>query len=196
MDTVINLVGASGSGKTTICKALEDLGVNIVKSYTTRKPRTHGEYGHEFVSGHWLDAGRREPDMFVVSCGCGFDSGEIVEKSNMVSYLNAYGETYFSVFDQYLGKGLTINTVDQSGAERAKLKLAGLANVITIYLMVGRDERIRRMMECREQLDMSRRLQKDYTMFASSACDYVVDGERSVEEIVDLILEIGEKCDV
>ena len=40
---IIVLVGASGSGKTTIGKELEELGVRSLLSFTTREPR-EGEY--------------------------------------------------------------------------------------------------------------------------------------------------------
>ena len=43
MSKIIVLVGASGSGKTTIGKELEELGVRNLLSFTTREPR-EGEY--------------------------------------------------------------------------------------------------------------------------------------------------------
>ena len=49
---IIVLVGASGSGKTTIGKELEELGVRSLLSFTTREPR-EGEYNmvdYRFIS--------------------------------------------------------------------------------------------------------------------------------------------------
>ena len=52
MDKPLSLfVGKSASGKTTIATMLESkYGHKQVQSYTTRKPRYDGEYGHIFVS--------------------------------------------------------------------------------------------------------------------------------------------------
>ena len=52
MSKIIVLVGASGSGKTTIGKELEELGVRSLLSFTTREPR-EGEYNmvdYRFIS--------------------------------------------------------------------------------------------------------------------------------------------------
>jgi guanylate kinase len=49
-------VGKSASGKTTIATLLEKIhGYKQVNSYTTRKPRYNGEYGHIFVSDEEFD---------------------------------------------------------------------------------------------------------------------------------------------
>lgn len=51
------LVGASGSGKTTVTSILEDkYGWKSVASYTTRQPRETGERGHTFVTKEEFDA--------------------------------------------------------------------------------------------------------------------------------------------
>lgn len=179
-DFVINLVGPSGSGKTTICKRFEKLGVNVVKSLTTRKPRYADEYGHTFISGKWVY------DNELV--GFSVDGGVFVPVSDIVSYLDAYGCTYLSTKDQYIGKGLTINTVDSTGAERTK-KVLTKTKVITVYLMVGREERMARMMK-EMRTDVVHRLQTDHEMFNLIKCDYVVDGERPVDEIVETIIDL------
>ena len=45
------IVGASGTGKTTLANAIEkDLGLKQVQSYTTRPPRHENEEGHTFIS--------------------------------------------------------------------------------------------------------------------------------------------------
>ena len=44
------ILGRSGSGKTTMCAALEKtMGIKQIPSYTTRPPRYEGEPGHTFV---------------------------------------------------------------------------------------------------------------------------------------------------
>lgn len=50
------IVGASGSGKTTIANALEEkYGYNQLQSYTTRPPRSENETGHTFVNDAFFD---------------------------------------------------------------------------------------------------------------------------------------------
>ena len=49
LDKIVCLMGASGSGKTTIAKELEKEEYNVIQSYTTRPPRESGEWGHAFV---------------------------------------------------------------------------------------------------------------------------------------------------
>lgn len=50
-DTMILLVGKSGSGKSTVADILtKEYGLSQIQSYTTRKPRYEGETGHIFVS--------------------------------------------------------------------------------------------------------------------------------------------------
>ena len=50
------IVGASGSGKTTVANALEEkYGYKQFQSYTTRPMRTENETGHTFVNDAFFD---------------------------------------------------------------------------------------------------------------------------------------------
>jgi len=50
-DYIYLIVGASGSGKSTISRILQnDYGMKAVQSYTTRPPRCSNEEGHIFIS--------------------------------------------------------------------------------------------------------------------------------------------------
>ena len=78
-DKLILLVGASGSGKTTIAKELEQKGFNVIHSYTTREPRKPNEWGHIFIDramwhGNTLMARGRDEELISV------------HKSNMIAY--------------------------------------------------------------------------------------------------------------
>ena len=55
-NTIVLLVGKSGSGKTSVARRLEEkYDLKQVQSYTTRKPRYDGETGHTFVSDKQFD---------------------------------------------------------------------------------------------------------------------------------------------
>lgn len=50
------IVGASGSGKSSVCDEFEKLyGLKAIPSYTTREPRTPDEKGHTFISDYEFD---------------------------------------------------------------------------------------------------------------------------------------------
>ena len=56
MKNIFLIVGASGSGKTTIVEQLEQrYGLTSIQSYTTRAARYVGEKGHTFVSDEEFD---------------------------------------------------------------------------------------------------------------------------------------------
>lgn len=136
-DRIINLVGASGTGKTTIAKHLKGKGFNIIKSYTTRKPRRENEWGHIFIRGNWE----------VVDLFCAIDRrGNDIEipKGNMIAYKNLYRDHYFATKEQYQGKGTSIYIVDPDGAEQVKRDVDD-AEVITIALNADKENRMHRI---------------------------------------------------
>ena len=56
MKNIFLIMGASGSGKTTITEQLEQrYGLTSIQSYTTRAARYVGEKGHIFVSDEEFD---------------------------------------------------------------------------------------------------------------------------------------------
>ena len=105
---VINLVGASGSGKTSIARELEKQGHNVIQSYTTRAARHEGEWGHTFIKGKLSDNGKD------IISGSG-----IFSRSNMIAYFNSYnsGNHYFATDDQVVRTKTNIYIVDPEGAK-------------------------------------------------------------------------------
>lgn len=167
-DKIINLVGASGSGKTTTAKELEKLGYNIIHSYTTRERREPDEWGHRFTKSN------------KVECFIG----------EMIAYQQLYGVEYFATKEQYQGKGTSIYVIDPKGAEQVKENVTD-AEVITIFLMSDMRERDWRMKEDgRKYVDRFNRIEKDGEIFKTCKCDYVVDANREVEEVLKDIVEI------
>lgn len=173
-DKIICLVGASGSGKTTIAKELEGKGYNIIHSYTTRQEREPGEWGHIFIKkaiGH-----------------------EIKMNKNMIAFKNLYDYEYWATKGQYQGKGTSIYVVDPEGANQVHKNVKDV-KVITIFLSADDNVRMLRMLEDgRNNDDILVRLIKDKKIFKNVktdyVIDYVIDANREIEEILKDILEV------
>lgn len=96
MIDLILVVGASGSGKTTICKLLEKLSGGTFKdlvSYTTRPMREGETDGLE----HW----------FVDSCSC--------DDSEMMAYTQFGGYEYWTSYNQLENFNTYIYIIDEEG---------------------------------------------------------------------------------
>lgn len=171
-DKLILIVGASGSGKTTIAKELEKMDYNVIKSYTTREPRGKNEWGHTFIKkaiGH-----------------------EIKMNKNMIAFKNLYDYEYWATKDQYQGKGTSIYVIDPEGAKQVQANVKD-AEVVTIFLMAEEVTRLRRMRESRGIDGAHNRIYEDRLIFTKCKCDYVVDANREVFEVVLSVLGIMEQ---
>lgn len=173
MDKLILLVGASGSGKTTIARELEKEGYNIIHSYTTRKPREENEWGHIFIKkaiGH-----------------------KVKKTNNMIAFKQLYDYEYWATKEQYEGKGTSIYIVCPKGAEQVK-ENAKDVEVITVFLMADyfeREKRLFKRKKCKSQIDaIYDRLDDDDKIFKTCKCDYVVDANREVKEVSSDVVEI------
>ncbi len=185
MDKIICLVGASGSGKTTIAKRLEKEGYNIIHSYTTRPPREPGEWGHAFINGaNWY-----EEDVFL-GADENYENEIEIHASEMIAFFNDYfkGEVYFATKEQYQGKGTSIYVVDPEGAEQVQKNVQD-AEVTTIFLMADENIRYKRMVKERGHGAVER-IEKDKEIFKTCKCDYVVDANRDIDSVVLDVLEI------
>ena len=178
MDKLILLVGASGSGKTTLAKELEKLGYNIIESYPTRKEREKGEWGHIFLKG-W-----EQNCSFIISP----NGEEFFNHRQMIAFKKLYDEIYFATKEQYQGKGTSIYIVDPEGAEQVRENVKD-AEVITIFLMTDEEVRRHRMYD-RSSRDMFNRIESDREIFKTCKCDYVVDANREVEEVLKDVVGI------
>ena len=191
MDKIICLVGHSGSGKTTVAKELEKEGYNIIHSYTTRPPRYEGEWGHTFIDEKAIKNIRTDTN----------DGLKIIvtRKKNRQRLLKAiafkklYNDYYFATKEQYQGKGTSIYVVDPDGAEQVKRSVTD-AEVVTIFLMADEGIRYKRMVRDRGYGAVER-INKDITIFSICKCDYAVDANRSIEEVLADVKEIiKEEC--
>ena len=76
------IIGRSGSGKDTMAKELTDRGLSIIKTYTTRPPRTENDTQHYYLTEEEADA---LPDHFAEITIHGyryFMTKELLEKTN------------------------------------------------------------------------------------------------------------------
>lgn len=186
-DKIICLVGPSGSGKTTIAKELEKEGFNVIQSYTTRPPREPNEWGHTFLDGN---------------------PAYIPYVKNRIAHQELYGYHYWATKDQYQGKGTSIYIIDPAGAKQVKENVKD-AEVVTIFLAVDREDRIRRLrrrfldennitmdsfFDSKLQSEMRgyirERINRDVELFSLVRCDYVVDANRELQEVLNDIKQI------
>ena len=169
MDTIICLVGPSGVGKTTIAKRLEERGINVIQSYTTRPPRQANEWGHTFVGA----------DEAIFEQGWKGD--------NVIAYQELYGYHYWATREQYQGKGVSLYVVDPNGAEEM-LQNVEDAYVFTVLLWVNGYERFERLKQGRTLKSALERQQQDKDMFEIVSCDLFIDTTYMTVDKVEQIL--------
>lgn len=174
MDKIICLVGESGSGKTTIAELLEKEGYNYIQSYTTRKPRYEGERGHIFVDSLPFGFDVRWPEYY------GF-----------IAYTYFNGNHYWATKEQYQGKGNSIYIIDVDGIKELR-ELIKNAEITVIYLKADRELRLQRMIQNRDFKSVVDRIKHDKEAFRIVSCDYVVDANRPVQEVLEDIMTLIE----
>ncbi|MBC2582741.1 AAA family ATPase [Clostridium sp. DJ247] len=181
MDKIICLVGESGSGKSTIAELLEKGGYNYIQSYTTRPPRYEKEKGHIFV--HNIEGYALE--------------GFVDKKEDLIAYTVFNGYEYWTTKEQYRNKGVSIYVIDVVGMKELKEKVKD-ADIVVIYLKADESVRATRMYQRKNNLnplisatnvlqydkDILDRLSYDRKAFKLIPCDYVVDANRRVEEVL------------
>ena len=167
MDMIINIIGKSGTGKTSICKLIEETGANVVKSYTTRSPRTHSEYGHIFVDTQYYDVVKSIDDVCVKNKGDHFIIAELVNYEK--------NEVYFATIEQVKNKGISLYVVDPEGAKMVKDRVHH-CKVVNVLLTCDEEERVKRMFNRGDsEISVTTRVQKDREVFKNIQCDYAID---------------------
>ena len=187
-DVLICLVGASGTGKTTVAYALQEkYGYNVLESYTTRPKRYKGEKGHTFVD-ELQEAWNHFPWI----------EGKALP-GNVIAYNKYNGFEYWATREQYKGKGISLYVVDVPGVEMLRHKVKD-AKIVVIALWAELYRIKERLFE-REgvygqadhgKLDamvdaIDKRIVYDWEAFAVIPCDYSVDANTDLDTVVERV---------
>lgn len=203
---IVNLVGASGSGKTSVAKYLEDeYGYNVIQSYTTRPKRGNQEYGHTFLKGlEWnlersfMEYVCTERDNWMVR--------EYFHETDVIAYFNSYdsGNEYFATHQQIKMGSVNLYIVDPEGAKQVHDYYRGTEMiVITVYIQSDEDVRARRLLDREDGItnperfedepkhcpEVYSRLRPDRDIFEFIKCDFAVNGNKKLENVSDLVFQ-------
>lgn len=168
-NTLVCIIGSSGSGKTTIVESLEmKYGLKSIQSYTTRPPRYENESGHIFVNQEAFD----------------------MLRNDLVAY------TMFNFFEYGATKQQVdshdLYVVDYRGYEELLEKYKGNKKIISIFINASDSERIKRMLYRGDSTDkVMERIEHDRIAFkdVKENCDYVISND-ILEETVEKIYKI------
>lgn len=165
-------VGPSGSGKSTVTDKLQELyGYKPVWSYTTRLPRYPGEPNHTFVSQTIFD--------------------RIRNSEGMLAYTRFDGHDY-GVPPSELGK-CDMYVVEPTGVESLRTMYKSERPFVVIGLTLSEKARVARMQERGDTPEMiDRRIIQDRKSFDGfeAMCDYVVNAEASLDDVVEMVHKI------
>lgn len=136
------LVGRTCAGKTTLAvKLTRNCDFNMVRSYTTRKPRDT-----ERISARWMCGGewvtRSDDHIFI--------SEELAQKmlntEHIVAYTEINGNKYFVTKEYLLNDtyGNLVYVVDPRGVEMLKQTCADDFDIVVLYLTASQKELQRR----------------------------------------------------
>ena len=140
-NTVVLLVGKSGSGKTAVTQELERRGYKSVASYTSRPPRYQREPGHIFVTAE-----------------------EVMSLDNIVAYTFFDGNHYAATQAQVDQSDLYV--IDPKGVKFFNRTYKGKRFPIVVNIDVPLHVRIWRMLRRGDKLaDVIRRVRHDKTAF-------------------------------
>jgi guanylate kinase len=172
MKNLYCIIGASGSGKTTIVNHLHNYGFKSISSYTTRPKRHEKETGHEFVNNKQFNKIRK--DLCAYTLFNGFEYGATNKQVD--------------INDLYI--------VDWAGFFDLKNNYKGKKEVISIFIDVPDHMRIFRM-KARNDTDnmIYERLNNDKFMFnkVKEKCDYVVENSDLLNAVNDILNIISDE---
>lgn len=150
-DKILLLVGASGSGKTTIAEILEnDYGLKQIQSYTTRPRRHEDERGHIFVTDEEFD-----------------------QLEDFVGFTNFNGYRYAATAQQVEENDIYV--IDPAGIRYFRNTYSGTKTPVVIHIYADRQTREDRMrLRGDSEEAIQSRLSNDEKEFRFVDADYVV----------------------
>lgn len=185
---LINITGASGSGKSAITEELtKRLGGRELCSFTTRLPRFKGEKGKIFVDKNRL--------LRALGANCEEEVYEKLKSNNNVIASTLYdGNLYWAELSQIEDIYTTdvLYVVDIPGIKELKEKLEGKIPMINIGITVDSHIKLVRLMNQtgRTPQNIRERIQVDAVAFATleENVDYLVENNSTMEDTLETIL--------
>lgn len=177
MNNLYLLIGASGSGKSSIeRKLVSNYGLKKVLSYTTRPVRDddpNDVFTHTFVTKEEFD-----------------------KLENRVAYTKYDNNEYCATLDQL--EEADIYVIDPAGIEFLEHNYRGKKGIIKIYIYCSLSECMKRL-ENRDGFDAAlNRIKTDIIEFrgVKDYCDYIVKNEGDlIDNAVDSVMEIIKECE-
>ena len=119
------IIGASGSGKSSICDELEKIyGLKAIPSYTTREPRTPDEKGHTFISD------------------CEFDN-----LKDILAYAETDGNRYAVTKEMLEDEQYSLYVIDLSGVKYLLEHYKGDRPLVSFFIDTNVYDRFKRMID-------------------------------------------------
>lgn len=156
------VVGASGCGKTTATKILEDYGIPSLVSYTTRRIRNDEVNGRE----HW----------FVTDA-------DIPPKDRMLAYTYFGGKHYWTTIDQIDSKSGCTYIIDEIALVEMIEKFGDKINIIKVLIKKDRGE-IEKLVDTERIRRDEQRLKLDDSFY-----DIIIDNNGSIDDLRQQIYE-------
>lgn len=154
--TIICIVGASGSGKTTASMILqEQFGWNVIVSYTTRPMRAGEINGKD----HWFV----EKDM-------------VPPQSQMCAYTQFGGFEYWTEWEQFQTLSPNVYVIDEKGLIDLQSKKALIDHYSLVTIKINRSN-LHGIDEKRKKRDNER------IYIPDESYDYVVENNGSISEL-------------
>lgn len=169
MKTILLLVGASGSGKTTVAdKLCRKYGLKQIDSYTTRPPRYAGEGGHTFVTDE-----------------------EFEQLTDIVGYTNYNGNRYCATAAQVETNDIYV--IDPAGVDFFRTAYHGSKKVVVAELIIDEEKRRERMLIRGDgHCAVEQRIQLDAKIFPIQNADLYltnVDSTRTADALYQYLTE-------
>ena len=119
------IIGASGSGKSSVCDELEKIyGLKAIPSYTTREPRTPDEKGHTFISD------------------CEFDN-----LKDILAYAETDGNRYAVTKEMLEDEQYSLYVIDLSGVKYLLEHYKGDRPLVSFFIDTNVYDRFKRMID-------------------------------------------------